>query len=252
MTILLELVVLVTVCLGICIPLNHEEAEKVPMDDGRTILQWLKSRSNSDVEYYDVPFTSLDRFIHLAKVMEQEFTLMHYNQKNSSHLSEKIRLGVLNMNLSYSYAAEETNLLSDFQEENAEQLVKINRGVWLSTVVECYRFKWMSDMIFTHMVEKARHQRKLVGGKLEVLAANTTWYSASSPFLSENDCKGVQYAVVERPHLCVRNFAPCLDHSIVLRSALSCVQYYLCLRAAVIAFFFLHFSHLSYFEESWL
>ena len=159
MTILL--VFIVTICLGFCIPFEHEEeAEKAPMDDRRAaqsiILQWSKSRSINDVEYYDVPFTSLDRFIHLAKVMEKEFTLLHYNQANSSHLSEKIRLGVMNMNLSYAFASEQIDLLSDFQEDNAEELAKINRGVWFSTAMDCYRFKWMGQLA----AARARFQRK--------------------------------------------------------------------------------------------
>ena len=199
MTILLVIVVIVTVCLGVCIPFKHEETEKAAMNDSGkvqgTILSWLKAKSiKNDVEYYDVPFTSLDRFLHLAKVMEKEFTLFHYNQANSSQLSEKIRLGVLNMNLSYSYASEEINLLSDFQQDNAAQFAKIYQGVWFSTAMDCYRFKWRSELSKQErkfMALHANHKRRILVGNVKRMYDFDNYFK----------CKKVQYAVVERAHI---------------------------------------------------
>ena len=140
-----------------CNPFHH----KAPNPHvEQTITQWLKKSDTG--QYYEVPFISLDRLYHLAKLMKNEVTLLYQKQTSSLQLSEKIRLSAMNLNGSYQFANEQINMLSDFQKDNTRQLIKLNSGLWVSMTMDCYRTIWETKLT----AFDAQTKRKSIGSLL--------------------------------------------------------------------------------------
>ena len=116
-------------CVNICIPSANEVVEPIHKQSSELglIVQWSKN-NHQMVEFYQVPLISLDRLYHLAKVKENEVSLLYHKQITSLQLSDEVKI------------------LSEFQEENAKSLIKLNRGLWVSMTMDCYRNIWMRKL----------------------------------------------------------------------------------------------------------
>ena len=79
-------------------------------------------------ELYVVPLVSLDHFNDLAKLKANEVRLLYRQQSTSQQLSNRAKI------------------LSEFQEGNAEQLIKLNHELWVSMTMDCQRNKRTSEL----------------------------------------------------------------------------------------------------------
>lgn len=122
-------IILLVLFVDICIPSANEEVDSVDYDYTEHGSIFQRSRRNYQKgELYEVPLISLDRLNDLAKVKENEVSLLYHKQTTSLQLSEKV------------------NILSEFQEENVNEFVKLNHKLWVSMTMDCHRNIWMSKL----------------------------------------------------------------------------------------------------------
>ena len=116
-------------CVHICIPSASEQVD--PIHNHRSelgsIVQW-SSNNHQEVELYQVPLMSLDRLNQLAKVKENEVSILFEKQLMSKQFSDEVEM------------------ISEFQEENAKSLIKLHGGLWVSMTMDCYRNMWMRKL----------------------------------------------------------------------------------------------------------
>ena len=110
-------------CVNICIPSASEHHRS----ELGSIVQW-SSNNHQEVALYQVPLMSLDRLNQLAKVKENEVSILFEKQIMSKQFSDEVEM------------------ISEFQEENAKSLIKLHGGLWVSMTMDCYRNMWMRKL----------------------------------------------------------------------------------------------------------